>query len=127
MIISFKGGPGAASVWMHMACTGPINIKIDNKGYPVQPLWFRDNPYSILDIADIIFVNPVNTAYSRMIADKNGDLPDSKLFFGINADIKYLAAWISDFILKSNRGLSPKYIIGEVMVAPGLLIRFGGV
>ncbi len=113
LIISFNGGPGAASVWMHMAYTGPMIVKIDDEGYPVQPYGVRENPYSILDIADIVFVNPVNTGYSRMIHDENGDLPDPGLFFGINADIKYLAAWISDFVSRNNRWLSPKYIIGE--------------
>ncbi len=113
LLISFNGGPGAASVWMHMAYTGPKIVKIDDEGYPVQPYGVRDNPYSILDIADILYVNPVNTGYSRMVKDKDGKMPDSKLFFGINADIEYLAAWISDFLSKNNRWLSPKYIIGE--------------
>jgi len=113
LVISFNGGPGAASVWMHMAYTGPKIVKVDDEGYPVQPYGVRDNPHSILDVADIVFVNPVNTGYSRMIVDENGKLPDSKLFFGINADITYLAAWISDFVSKNNRWLSPKYIVGE--------------
>jgi len=113
LIISFNGGPGAASVWMHMAYTGPKIVKIDDEGYPVQPYGVRDNPYSILDIADILYVNPVNTGYSRMVKDKDGKMPDGKLFFGINADIEYLAAWISDFLSRNNRWLSPKYIIGE--------------
>jgi carboxypeptidase C (cathepsin A) len=113
LIISFNGGPGAASVWMHMAYTGPMIVKIDNEGYPVQPYGVRENPYSILDVADIVFVNPVNTGYSRMIEGDDGKMPDPKLFFGINADIKYLAAWISDFVSRNNRWLSPKYIAGE--------------
>lgn len=113
LIISFNGGPGAASVWMHMAYTGPQIIKIDDEGYPVQPYGIRENPYSILDVADIVYVNPVNTGYSRMVEGEDGELPDPKLFFGINADIKYLAAWISDFLGRYNRWLSPKYIIGE--------------
>ncbi len=113
LLISFNGGPGSASVWMHMAYTGPKIVKIDEEGYPVQPYGVRDNPYSILDMADILYVNPVNTGYSRMVKDKDGKMPDSKLFFGINADIEYLAAWISDFLSRNNRWLSPKYIIGE--------------
>ncbi|MCF8224063.1 MAG: hypothetical protein K9J25_13080 [Bacteroidales bacterium] len=56
LIISFNGGPGAASVWMHMAYTGPMIVKIDDEGYPVQPYGIRNNPYSILDVADIVFV-----------------------------------------------------------------------
>ncbi|MFO7853067.1 MAG: S10 family peptidase [Bacteroidota bacterium] len=113
LLISFNGGPGAASVWMHMAYTGPKIVKIDDEGYPVQPYGVRNNPYSILDLADIVYVNPVNTGYSRMIKGKDGKMPDSELFFGINADIKYLAAWISDFVSRHDRWLSPKYIIGE--------------
>lgn len=113
LIISFNGGPGAASVWMHIAYTGPKIVNIDDEGYPIQPYGIRDNPYSILDVADIVFVNPVNTGYSRMIPDETGKMPDSKLFFGINADITYLAAWISDFVSRNNRWRSPKYIVGE--------------
>ena len=113
LLISFNGGPGSASVWMHMAYTGPKTVIIDDEGYPVQPYGVRDNPYSILDLADILYVNPVNTAYSRMVRDKEGKMPDSKLFFGINADIEYLAAWIGDFLSRNDRWLSPKYIIGE--------------
>ena len=113
LVISFNGGPGSASVWMHIAYTGPKILKIDSEGFPVQPYGVKDNPYSILDVADIVFVNPVNTGYSRMIADSNGKMPDKSLFFGINADIKYLAGWINTFVSRNSRWESPKYIIGE--------------
>ena len=113
LIISFNGGPGSASVWMHIAYTGPRILNIDEEGYPTQPYGFRSNPNSIIDIADIVFVNPVNTGYSRMVADKEGKMPDKKLFFGINADIKYLAEWVNTFVSRHNRWESPKYIIGE--------------
>ena len=113
LIISFNGGPGSASVWMHIAYTGPRILNIDDEGYPVQPYGFRNNPYSILDVADIVFVNPVNTGYSRMIPDKEGKMPERKQFFGINADIKYLAEWVNTFVSRNNRWESPKYIIGE--------------
>jgi len=113
LIISFNGGPGSASVWMHIAYTGPRILNIDTEGYPVQPYGFKSNPNSIIDVADIVFVNPVNTGYSRMIPDKEGKMPDRKLFFGINADIKYLAEWVNTFVSRNNRWESPKYIIGE--------------
>ncbi len=113
IIISFNGGPGSGSLWMHIGYTGPRVLKIDDEGFPIQPYGMKTNPYSILDTADIVFVCPVNTGYSRMIPDKNGDLPDRKKFFGINADIKYLATWINTFITRKNRWESPKYIIGE--------------
>lgn len=112
VIMSFNGGPGSASVWMHIAYTGPKVLKIDDEGYPVQPYGIKDNPYSILDVADIVFVNPVNTGYSRPVVEKGKKLDTSK-FFGINADIKYLAGWLNTFITRNNRWESPKYIIGE--------------
>ncbi|WP_158974809.1 S10 family peptidase [Cellulophaga sp. L1A9] len=112
LLISFNGGPGSASVWMHLAYTGPRVLKIDDEGYPVQPYGINENPYSILDVTDIVYVNPVNTGYSRTIPE-TGDDVDRKKFFGINADIKYLAEWLNTFVTRSNRWRSPKYIIGE--------------
>mgnify|MGYP006086500411 FL=1 len=113
LIISFNGGPGSGSLWMHIGYTGPKVLNIDDEGFPTQPYGVKDNPYSILDTADIVFVCPVNTGYSRMIADKKGKYPKRKEFFGINADIKYLAEWINTFVSRKNRWESPKYIIGE--------------
>lgn len=113
IIYSFNGGPGSASVWMHIAYTGPKILKIDNEGYPVQPYGIKDNPNAILDVADIVFINPVNTGYSRKIASKDGKMPEDKQFFGVNADIKYLAEWMNTFTTRHNRWESPKYIIGE--------------
>ncbi len=109
LVISFNGGPGSASVWMQIAYTGPHLLNIDDEGYPLQPYGIKENPYSILDIADIVFVNPVNTAYSRPM---NKEIPKTT-FFGVNADIKYLADWINGFVTRTNRWASPKYLIGE--------------
>ena len=113
IIFSFNGGPGSASVWMHVAYTGPRILNIDDEGYPVQPYGFKSNPNSIIDVADIVFINPVNTGYSRMIPNAKGEMPDKKMFFGINADTKYLAEWMNTFVQRNNRWESPKYIIGE--------------
>ena len=112
LMISFNGGPGSASVWMHLAYTGPRVLKIDDEGFPVQPYGVKANPHSILDIADIVYVNPVNTGYSRLI-EKGDKKQDRKDFFGTRADIQYLAGWINTFVTRNNRWLSPKYLIGE--------------
>lgn len=112
LIISFNGGPGSASVWMHIAYTGPKLLNIDSEGYPVQPYGIRDNAESILDVADIVYVNPVNTGYSRTVP-LSGEGVDKSQFFGINADINYLAEWINTWVTRHNRWNSPKYIIGE--------------
>lgn len=112
LVISFNGGPGSASVWMHVAYTGPKVLNIDEEGYPRQPYGVHDNEHSILDVADIVYVNPVNTGYSRTIP-MSGEEVKKETFFGINADIKYLASWLNTFVNRQNRWLSPKYLIGE--------------
>ncbi|MFO7999450.1 MAG: hypothetical protein R6U86_10775 [Bacteroidales bacterium] len=109
LVISFNGGPGSGSVWMHLAYTGPYVLNIDDEGYPVQPYGVRENPYSILDVADIVYVNPVNTGYSRVVDEDT----ERSFFFGVNADIRYLADWINTFVTRRNRWPSPKYLIGE--------------
>ncbi|WP_299675553.1 S10 family peptidase [uncultured Tenacibaculum sp.] len=112
LIMSFNGGPGSASVWMHIAYTGPKVLKIDDEGNPIQPYGIKDNPYSVLDVADIVFINPVNTGYSRPVV-KKGEKVDKKYFFGVNADAKYLADWLNTFVTRNNKWKAPKYIIGE--------------
>lgn len=112
LLISFNGGPGSGSVWMHVAYTGPKVLNIDDEGYPIQPYGVSENPYSVLDVADIVFVNPANTGYSRTIPESGKDVKREQ-FFGINADIEYLAGWINTFVTRHNRWPSPKYIIGE--------------
>jgi len=109
LILSFNGGPGSASVWMHIAYTGPKMLNIDDEGYPVQPYGIRDNPHSILDVADIVYVDPVNTGFSRILDPK----AERATFFGVNADVTYLADWLSTFVSRNNRWTSPKYLIGE--------------
>ena len=109
LMISFNGGPGSGSVWMHLAYTGPRILKVDDEGFPIQPYGVKENPFSILDVADIVYVNPVNTGYSRIV-DKEAK---KETFFGVNADIKYLADWINTFVQRNNRWESPKYLIGE--------------
>jgi carboxypeptidase C (cathepsin A) len=109
LVISFNGGPGSASVWMHIAYTGPKMLNIDDEGYPIQPYGVRDNPHSILDVADIVYIDPVNTGFSRVLDPK----ADRNLFFGVNADITYLAEWLNTFVSRSSRWNSPKYLIGE--------------
>lgn len=108
LVFSFNGGPGSASVWMHLAYTGPKILRIDSEGFPVQPYGVQDNPHSILDVADIVYVDPVNTGFSRIIGDQ-----ERSEFFGVEADVEYLARWINAFVGRRARWTSPKYLIGE--------------
>ena len=109
LVISFNGGPGTPSVWKEIGSTGPRRLLLDDEGYPVQPYGLKENNSSILDIADIVYLDPVNTGFSRAVSK---DVPPST-FFGVNADIKYLAEWISTFVTRYNRWASPKFLIGE--------------
>jgi carboxypeptidase C (cathepsin A) len=108
LVVSFNGGPGSASVWMHIGYTGPRFLAIDDEGNPVQPYGVSDNAHSILDVADIVYVDPVNTGFSRILGDANRNQ-----FFGVNEDIAYLARWIDTFVSRNNRWTSPKFLIGE--------------
>jgi carboxypeptidase C (cathepsin A) len=114
IFFSFNGGPGAASIWMHMGYTSPRTLNIDDEGNPVQPYGFKENPHSIIDVADIVYINPVNVGLSRIL-DKDYDRAN---FFGVNSDIKYLAQWINDFVNKYKLWVSPKYLIGESYGTP---------
>jgi carboxypeptidase C (cathepsin A) len=109
LFISFNGGPGSGSLWMHLGYTSPKQLLIDDEGFPVQPYGIRDNPHSILDVADIVYVNPANTGFSRVLDDEI----DREVFFGVEADITYLADWIDVFVSRNGRWRSPKYLIGE--------------
>ncbi|MCS4138199.1 carboxypeptidase C (cathepsin A) [Salinibacter ruber] len=109
LMISFNGGPGSGSLWMHLGYTSPKHLLISDEGYPVQPYGVEDNNQSIIDVADIVYVNPVNTGFSRVIDDDT----DAEQFFGVNADVDYLADWIDTFISRHGRWRSPKYLIGE--------------
>jgi carboxypeptidase C (cathepsin A) len=109
LLISFNGGPGTGSVWQDIGFTGPMRLKVSDEGYPVQPYGVTANPYSILDIADVVYVNPVNCGFSRILDPK----VDHSTFFGVNADIKYLSDWISTFVSREGRWRSPKFLLGE--------------
>jgi len=113
IFISFNGGPGAGSLWMHLGYTSPKRLKISDEGYPVQPYGVEDNPHSIIDVADIVYVNPVNTGFSRILNDG-----EPEQFFGVNEDLAYLADWIDTFISRNERWKSPKYLIGESYGTP---------
>ena len=67
---------------MHLGYTGPKHLNIDSEGYPIRPYGVEDNPESILDVSDIVFVNPVNVGFSRIIGDA-----DRSQFFGVREDL----------------------------------------
>jgi carboxypeptidase C (cathepsin A) len=109
LIFSFNGGPGTASVWMHMGYTGPRRVVYDDDGFALRPPGnLEDNPHSILDAADIVYIDPIATGFSRMLEGA-----DPHKYHGTLSDIESVGEFIRLFILRKDRWMSPKFVIGE--------------
>ena len=103
LIFSFNGGPGTASVWMHMGYTGPRRVSYDDDGFAQRPpIGLEDNPHSILDAADIVYIDPVATGFSRMVEGEEVHKYHGKL-----ADIQSVAEFIHLYLVKKDRWMSP--------------------
>lgn len=102
----FNGGPGAASVFLHMAALGPKKVDLSKTGAP--PYSIIDNPYSILDLTDLVFIDPVSTGYSRAAAGQ-----DPTQFFGGKGDIEAFTDFIDAFLTKYDLWMAPKFLAGE--------------
>lgn len=106
---SFNGGPGSSSVWMHLGLLGPRRVHLDDDGQPFPPPYrLTDNEYSLLDISDLVFIDPVSTGYSRAVAGEK-----AKEFHEFNKDIESVGDFIRLYASRYQRWGSPKYIIGE--------------
>jgi carboxypeptidase C (cathepsin A) len=107
---SFNGGPGSSSVWLHMGALGPRRVVYrDDEGHAAQPPYrVVDNESSILDVTDLVFIDPVSTGYSRAIPFKDG----SK-FHGVESDVQSVGDFIRLWTTRYSRWSSAKYIAGE--------------
>ncbi|HEY6968396.1 MAG TPA: peptidase S10 [Candidatus Angelobacter sp.] len=109
LTFSFNGGPGSASVWLHLGAIGPKRVKMQAEGMmPAPPYQLVDNEYTWLDQTDLVFIDPVGTGYSRAI--KN-DL--KKKFLGVREDIESVGEFIRLYLGKYERWSSPLFIVGE--------------
>jgi carboxypeptidase C (cathepsin A) len=109
IVYSFNGGPGTASIWMHLGFTGPRRPVYDEDGFMLQPPFrLHDNEHSILDIADIVYIDPIGTGYSRMMPGE-----DLHRFHGVSDDIAAMGEFIRVFTERQGRWGSPKFLIGE--------------
>jgi carboxypeptidase C (cathepsin A) len=110
VLFAFNGGPGSASLWLHLGVVGPRRLVLDQEvnPSPTPPFGLQDNPYSLLDVADLVFIDPVGTGYSRAVGDAaNAD------FFGVDEDADSVARFIEAWITENGRWNSPKYVMGE--------------
>ena len=106
----FNGGPGSGSLWLHMGAFGPKRVAIPSDArddgappYPIVP-----NPDSLLDVTDIVFIDPVGTGFSRALGKT-----DPKSFWGVTADAKSIAEFIRLWLSENGRWNAPKYLGGE--------------
>jgi len=107
---SFNGGPGSSSVWLHLGVLGPRRVLLDDEGTPPPPPYrLIDNAYSLLDVTDLVFIDPVSTGYSRVVPQE----AEPKEFHGVREDIESVGEFIRLYTTRNRRWSSPKFLIGE--------------
>jgi carboxypeptidase C (cathepsin A) len=109
VLFAFNGGPGSASVWMHLGLLGPKRVDMGADGLHADgdhPLITND--FSLLDVSDIVLIDPVSTGFSHTV----GDASNSE-FFGVLNDYVSIEAFIQSYLNQNNRWASPKFVIGE--------------
>lgn len=112
----FNGGPGSASMWLHMGMLGPELVKLDSDAKEddgVAPYQLVTNKNGLLDLTDLVFIDPVGTGYSRVIGKGK-----TKDYWGLTEDATSIAKFMRQWITENNRWFSPKYIAGESYGTP---------
>ncbi|HNR11761.1 MAG TPA: peptidase S10 [Thermodesulfobacteriota bacterium] len=108
---AFNGGPGAAAVWLHLGGIGPQRVVLSEDGRPLPPpVQYADNPSTWLPFTDLVFIDPINTGFSRSIPEKS---EAARKFLGVQQDIESVAAFIRLYLTRNNRWLSPAFLVGE--------------
>ena len=110
----FNGGPGAASIYLHLSAIGPKTIVTAGDGsFPATPARLTDNPDTWLAFTDLVFIDPVGTGYSRMLPGPDGKPRDPKPYYTVDGDIDAFVAFIRQWLTANKRWGSPKGIAGE--------------
>ena len=106
---TFNGGPGSSSVWLHLGAFGPRRVQMGDAGALLPPPYkLTDNDYSLLDVTDLVFIDPVSTGYSRAVP---GEPP--KQFHGVEEDVQSVGDFIRLWTTRYKRWTSPKFLAGE--------------
>src|SRR5882724_11440402 len=109
LTFAYNGGPGSSSMWLHLGALGPRRIAINDPSFtPPPPYKLEDNEHSIIDVTDLVMVDPVGTGLSHPIGKAT-----NKDFWGVDQDIKSIAQFIKQYITGNDRWNSPKYLLGE--------------
>ena len=119
ILFAYNGGPGSASMWLHMGILGPQRTVLDDAAFTTEGPFRRvSNEFTVLDRADLVMLDPVGTGYARVVGKGEG-----KDFWGVDQDIRSVSAFIARYLTENGRWQSPKYILGESYGG----IRSGGV
>jgi len=106
---AFNGGPGSASIWLHMGALGPRRVVLQPDGFmPPAPYRMEDNPYTLLDKSDLVLIDAIGTGYSRA-----ADSELMKKFWGVKGDIEAFSEFVRMYISRNERWASPLFILGE--------------
>ena len=109
IVFAFNGGPGSSSFWLHMGVLGPKRIAVNDPEYtPAAPYQIVNNNYSILDIADLVMIDPVGTGLSVPLGAHTFDE-----FWGVDQDIRSISLFITQYLIEQGRMNSPKFLLGE--------------
>jgi carboxypeptidase C (cathepsin A) len=109
VLFSFNGGPGSSSVWLHLGLFGPKRVEMTPEGWaPPPPYELVDNEFSLLDVADLVFIDPITTGYSRAVPGE-----DDGQFHGVHEDIDSVAEFVRLWVTRNERWASPKFLAGE--------------
>jgi carboxypeptidase C (cathepsin A) len=106
---AFNGGPGSSSLWLHMGVLGPKRVLVsDPTPTPAAPYRTTDNEFSLLDVSDVVMIDPVGTGISHAVCDHKDEE-----FWGVDPDIDSVGRFIAQYVSDNNRWTSPKYLLGE--------------
>lgn len=109
LTFAFNGGPGSASIWLHMGALGPQRVVLNPDGFlPPAPYRTADNPYTLLDKSDLVLVDAIGTGFSRAETTEIG-----KKFWGVKGDIDSFSEFIRLYITRYERWSSPLFLFGE--------------
>ena len=109
LTFAFNGGPGSASIWLHMGALGPKRVRMEEEGWmPPPPYTYEDNPQTWLDKTDLVFIDPVGTGFSRAAKE---DL--DKKFMSVKGDVESVGEFIRLYLTRYKRWTSPLFLAGE--------------
>jgi carboxypeptidase C (cathepsin A) len=105
----YNGGPGAATIWLHMGSFAPKRVQMAAEGFqPAPPYKLVDNENSLIDTTDLVFVDAIDTGFSRVVSGVN-----NTQFHGVRGDLGAFGEFINNYLKTYSRFPSPKYLIGE--------------